>query len=295
MKYLKYFEKNHEERKKETKKRFIKNMNILTQNLDDIDESVVDFVIEHCSEWIKNPVKLKRSIAIKDEMIFYSKPVKRFSVHNENYYNLIIDNDLKWKDFPKRNKSFIASLYESPSFAGEPFYMIPFDGAKFGVGPRSDIFASFREGFRKMTDFSVMKFRFFGIDDFFISVRKYFKDNNIELKDTNYRNLKLNLNKIKDVDIVESDYFDYRIINKLRKLKGSFYSNLSKCMAPDINNFKIMNIEDLYDQYHDAPPGNGERNEIWTESSSVFITQRYIFELLEMIDKKLNTNTLEIL
>ena len=62
-------------RKRNTTKRFKKAMKPMT-----LEESV-DYVIENCSEWIENPVKITRSID-SDEEYFYSVPVRRFSTDN---------------------------------------------------------------------------------------------------------------------------------------------------------------------------------------------------------------------
>jgi hypothetical protein len=279
MKYLKYFESTPRERKEQSKKKFEKNMKILfdDENYGSIEDSV-KFIIEHCSEWLENPIILQRSMKAK-ECIFHTKPVKRYSIHNENYYNLILDNDVKWKGYPKRTKSLIGSINISPGFAGKPFYMIPFDGAKFGVAPTSDIITAFREGFSEVLGMVKSNFMYFGIDDFFRNMKITFKDSGIQLSDTNFRVFKSNVNKTKNLRF-EIDTLNENIMKKLIEKNGSFYSNLSKCMEPKINGFKLMDVEDLYLNFNNITT---IRNEIWTDSECIFIPVTYFDEVMVKI------------
>ena len=203
MKYLSYFEDIIADRRERTIRKFRKNMNIFPNN--DIND-ISDFIIEHCSEWINNPSTLKRSMSIYKDIIFSSKPVKRYSVHNANYYNLIIDNDTRWKEFPKRTKSFIGSINHSPGFAGATFYMIPFDGAKFGVTPTSDIISSFRNGFLEQLGIVNKKY-IFNPDSFFSELSYIFQKNKFELSDTNFRIFKKQINELHNIEIKFGRYF----------------------------------------------------------------------------------------
>lgn len=103
MKYLKKYENIILDRKKDTIKRYKSAMNIMNK------EETIDYIINHCSDWLNNPVKIIRGINNKIKY-FQSDPVMRFSVDNANYYTIIMDNSPSWKNYPKRTNSFTCSL-----------------------------------------------------------------------------------------------------------------------------------------------------------------------------------------
>ncbi|MCK9416564.1 hypothetical protein M0Q97_07905, partial [Candidatus Dojkabacteria bacterium] len=85
-----------------------------------LDEAV-EFAIENCSDAIEHPdIRVYRGLTPRriedgtfskvDFVSFFSKPVKRYSRDNSNYYSTIMDNHTSWKGYPKRQKSFICSL-----------------------------------------------------------------------------------------------------------------------------------------------------------------------------------------
>ena len=287
MKYLKYFESTHRVRVKHTRSRFKKAMNILFSSKskkDDFEKSI-DFILEHCSEWIENPIILKRSINTDEDVIFSTKPVKRYSIDNNNFYNLIMSNDKVWKKYPKRMKSIIGSVMNSPF--KDNYYMIPFDGAKFGVAPSKDIFQSFRKGFMKKINYVM------DVDSFFIRLYNLFSKNDLPLTDTNFRKFKqelkmIDLEKMYDkVDNFDKTFID-QIVN-FTKEPNKFYKEIIECLDPDYNGFKLMNIKEM------SKDKSLDMNEIWTEMECVFIPNDLIHEVFYKIDKKKKTNLIKLL
>lgn len=70
----------------------------------------------------------------------------RTSANTKNYYTYIIDNSDRWNNFPKRSKSVVCTTsYDKASAYGTRYLVIPFDQAKLGVAPESDIFYSFED------------------------------------------------------------------------------------------------------------------------------------------------------
>lgn len=61
-------------------------------------------------------------------------------VHS-NHVQVIIDELPSWSDFPKRRNSIIGSsgIDTRTLFGKQKFFVIPFDGAKFGVSPGQDL------------------------------------------------------------------------------------------------------------------------------------------------------------
>ena len=155
MKYLNIFEDSEiwRNRRKKTVtkyKRAMKKMSL---------EETADFIVENCQEYLKTPAKIMRGIDDNYDY-FYSVPVKRYSRDNSNHYSMIMDNAVQWKDYPKRTKSFICSTNEVILGVYE-YYVIPLDGAKFGIAQTYDIFWAFREGLKEFGSFV------YAIDDFF--------------------------------------------------------------------------------------------------------------------------------
>lgn len=70
----------------------------------------------------------------------------RESAYTDNYYTLILDNDPRWKSFPKRSQSIICStdMYKAQVY-GNVYRVLPYDGSRYGVCPKDDIWFSFKE------------------------------------------------------------------------------------------------------------------------------------------------------
>ena len=72
----------------------------------------------------------------------------RKSKNTSNYYTLLLDNLPLWQAYPKRSRSLICSSSENVaqkySMFSTPYLILPFNGAKIGVCPKSDIWASFK-------------------------------------------------------------------------------------------------------------------------------------------------------
>jgi len=76
------------------------------------------------------------------------KPGKRKSENTYNYYTILMSEVFdSWKQFPKRNSSFIcsSSFSYADSYAGNGliYYVFPENGANIGICPDTDIWDSF--------------------------------------------------------------------------------------------------------------------------------------------------------
>lgn len=63
--------------------------------------------------------------------------------YDGKYHEIIMDNLLRWKEFPKRGKGVVCFANKELEKEGIPFVAIPFNGAKIGVCPKGDILDSF--------------------------------------------------------------------------------------------------------------------------------------------------------
>ena len=72
----------------------------------------------------------------------------RESAYTDNYYTLILDNDPRWKSFPKRSQSIVCStdFYKAKVY-GTSYRVFSYDGSRYGVCPKDDIWYSFKETF----------------------------------------------------------------------------------------------------------------------------------------------------
>ena len=107
-----------------------------------------ELIRAHCKRGINSTIYRAFSRYMDTEPYAFIDPTKsnepRVSRNTENYYTLIIDNDPRWKKFPRRSKSIICSTDKNrASSYGSVFRVIPYDTAKIGIVPASDIFYGF--------------------------------------------------------------------------------------------------------------------------------------------------------
>ncbi len=116
------------------------------------EQDFVDLLNNNCKDFIKNPTILQRNKNDNDNKRFYSINPKahiRTSMIlgsgtagvKSNHGTLLMDNLYSWSKYPKRSQSLIGMTdYNSyDTFGKDKFFIIPFDGAKFGVCPGSDL------------------------------------------------------------------------------------------------------------------------------------------------------------
>jgi len=275
MKHIKYFENLRLDRTVVRFRKAMKPMNI---------EETVDYVIENCSEWLDNPTKITRSIDAYD-VAFYSEPVTRFSKDNKNFYTLLIDHLPSWKDYPKRKKSFMATLGNTHIGGDNTYVMIPLNGAKIAVAPEYDIFTCFKRththGFN------------FGIDTFFDKIDELCKVFDIFLSDSNFTVFKKQIKELqKEISILSNSrlskildehfYIDDFIYQHLQK--GSIWKAFVDIIEPKINDFRLLTIQEIYKNLDDI---RGDNKEIWTDSPCIFVNVVDVESFLDLIEEKM--------
>lgn len=103
---------------------------------------------KHCMksvrQWQKKGKYIYRGIDEfwHDYGVVVPKKSERTSRNTSNYYTLFFDNSKKWKAFPKRSQSIIASTTEQHDY-GVLYDIFPYDGAKIGVVPSEDMWFGF--------------------------------------------------------------------------------------------------------------------------------------------------------
>jgi len=107
---------------------------------------------EKCKDFVKAPKLLQRSKTSEGPIFSYINPKSydraplkksdRFTDGVESrHHTLLMDNLPSWTKFPKRSQSVIGltSADQRIIFGFHRYLIIPFDGAKFGVAPSSDL------------------------------------------------------------------------------------------------------------------------------------------------------------
>jgi len=275
MKYLKtYIESlTSEDKSKKTKLRF--KTSAVEMSLDD----TINYIMEHCKEWIENPVKISRGIDSKTLDYFYSKPVRRFSRDNSNFYTLIMDNSLQWKSFPKRSKSFICRFNQT-YYGNRQYIVIPEDGSKWGVFQNIDIWYSFSNGLSKYGIHNSIRDFFDRLS--FVSEYAY----NIKLSDTNWVQFKKDIKLLDDKIKIRKKGLDevVKFLNIVKNSDKSLMNYLLEILNPEINDIKLLTISEM--------PIESEKDyECWTDSPCVFINEselNYETLMAEIYLKKIN-------
>lgn len=114
-------------------------------------EEAVDTIKTKCkkalAEYQKTGKTLYRGAKNNQYYVVDPKSSPRRSQYTENYYTLILDNDPRWKKFPKRSEALICTTnrYKANSYGGTVNRVFAFDGANYGVAPNDDIWESFKE------------------------------------------------------------------------------------------------------------------------------------------------------
>lgn len=116
-----------------------------------LDEAA-EYVVKNCSHSLKGTlIRRTTDSSWRDEARF-TDPAKgqaRISRNTSNYYTLIIDNSPKWKRFPKRGKSIIATT------GSAAYNVFAENKSKYGVCYSHDMWDSFRQsGIYSLDDFN---------------------------------------------------------------------------------------------------------------------------------------------
>jgi hypothetical protein len=287
MKYLNKFEnyiKKNYIGTSEIKGKYVSAMNILSI------EECVNYTIKNCQEFINNPKKISRFIGYFSSDSFTSKPIDRKSRDNANYYTLLIDNTPSWRDYPKRSKSFIATLCTIRADLNNMDYLvIPNDGSMWGICPKNDIYYSFNNF---NDDIYTIRNFFDGINDLSMFL------NLGGISDNTYNEMLYDIKKLQKniCDRFESDSsllsylgkllsekFEYTLnaekaISYINFWEGSLMDQLTEIIDPEINKFKLMKYIDI--------SSDDISHEVWTDSPCLFIHQKHIHDFLFKLRNK---------
>lgn len=182
--------------------------------------------------------------------------MNRRSANTQNYYTLLIDNNAKWNEFPKRSKSFICSTdTNNASMYGKTYLVIPLENQPIGICPENDFWWSFKLG--NPSDLNAE----------LNNLASWCKIN--KLSEISYNILMSQLAKIDtiaiklfdDEDMLEEAKYNCSILYEMGYFEEfNLMAVLSKFYDPKLNNFKLQ---------HDV---KGEVDkEVWLSGKVLFI------------------------
>ncbi len=207
------------------------------------------------SDALENPIY--RAIKSSNDKYAFVRPnqFERESAYAEyNFYTLLLDNLLSWKNYPKRSKSVVcgSDLDMISSRYGGRYIVLPKNGSKIGVCPNYDIWFSFHELYIRHIE---------NLDDF-NDVLHMIWDNDIPK--TYQEMVKQEIIKTGNIENHFSDYDD----------SENFVADyLNKILDPDDNGFEIIK----------SGQSMNDGCEVWTEGDC----------LLYRTERKTRINDLE--
>jgi len=215
-------------------------------------------------------------------------PGLRKSQNTTNEYTMLMSDILpSWKEYPKRNRSFICTnsidcVVDYVRNLEDAFLILPKNGAKIGVCSEHDLWFSFKNG-------GIFKLNFFNqamnnIGDYVYS--KIGKEYDMGTP----KGLTKILQSISLFDVM-NEYHIYNNINSMiDKCSDEFFSDedpsnvsmyqcVEKCLDPTLNGFQLMTTSDMsWDSYY-------SNKEVWTDSKCLFIQLKIFANTFLMVDK----------
>ena len=165
----------------------------------------------------------------------------RKSRNTQNYYTLMVDNSPKWKGYPKRSQSLICTTNSDVANSyGNPYAVFPYDGAKIGVCPDVDFWASFEQtGVTSASAMNQIISELYTEIDNETFMPKTYKDMLKGFKeiDTYYKDKKDVFNSI-----IHKNYSNYNIW--IKKYNGDMKDTFEKTLDPVKNDFRLLNLGD---------------------------------------------------
>lgn len=184
----------------------------------------------------------------------------RKSANTWNYYTLMLDNDPRWKSYPKRSRSIICTTnFHKAKQYGHIYYVFPYDGSDIGVCPNDDIWDSFSYSTGNMTLGQMNR-----------ELRELFEDYSISSDDNNYNTFMKSLDKLSDVleggsGLGKKSFSNYDMLERW-DFQGRFKDWYLKLFDPKANNFILTKeVSKVFTS------GNANK-EVWTDGKSIMIS-----------------------
>lgn len=193
--------------------------------------------------------------------VLISDPKKsiRKSKNTSNHYTLLFSNLPSWSKYPKRNRSLIATTNVNwASQYGEPYLILPFDGAKIGVCNHGDMWDTIYPEVGT------------GEIDKFVDILS-----NNDVSDISYDMLISDIFRKKD-NLGKKTVYGWKFTSKFNKdlkqckTKSDVIFLLSSYLSPKNGNFQLVPINRI-------PIFQRAAHEVWTDSKSYLIHVDSVF------------------
>lgn len=237
-------------------------------------EKAAKYVVKNCSHALKGSA-VKRTIEYNvNDKARFTDPMKgkpRISRNTSNYYTLLIDNSPKWKRYPKRSQSIIATTGTAA------FFVFAENKSKYGVCPSHDFWDSFKQsGIYSMDDFNDT------LEDLASAAgaTQASYDDDISLIKSTFKIIdKAKMegqDKLKKEYVKRSQYTDTGFMTDyFNDIDLKLYTHCEKLLDPNKNGFRIKFAGSQI-------PGNLE---VWTNGKAILVRYNEVTEFLNEVGK----------
>jgi hypothetical protein len=222
-------------------------------------------------EYVKSGDCLYRGMKSGDFYKIDPTSSPRRSQFTDNFYTLIMDNDSRWKKFPKRSESLICTTnrYKANAYGNNVMRVFPYDGASYGVCPEDDIWMGFQNtmGHMSLSDANGILKHLHDSMEFKTSMDKVdtYKELMAEINRISHRLDTTKIMKKEDEDYMLPFMIAINAFVDRWQWEGSFKDWYLKLFNPTVNDFfQTNNLKKVF--------STGVKNkEIWTDSKAIMI------------------------
>jgi hypothetical protein len=234
-------------------------------------------------------VKIFRGVDANDMPWMYVNPLRttRQSANTSNHYTLMIDNNPKWKKFPKRSKSIIAtgSRTTARGYGGMTgiYNVFPMGDPLIGICPWDDFWESFKKSLEWFGDGQIET-----MNDFNAAIGKLGEAFLVDVSDDSFESFTHSLNEIgliiQNTPPDEIERIKYKIMNQgnvgvnrmityLQKSEKGLLEMFMNLFTPQRNGFQLKRLSQL-------SASDFAGSEVWLSAPSVLVDTGELGELV---------------
>lgn len=242
----------------------------------------------------------------REDIVYINDPTvsERRSRDTNNFYNWFISKSERWKNYPPRDRSLVATMIESTAYHyGSMVYcLIPENNSRFVVSSSSDVWGAFRytESWfgdaksiiattSRLSEFIFQTLRILNVKDFsslpVIDMMDKDPQKIISIVDVHFQEVVQNIDKIVDyfhkIKSPQLAYFSKQVKNHSNL--GSFRDILDEMFDPKKNKMELVHGTRNMVKYSD------KNLEIWTDATCLLvpldIKDEYFSKYKEIINR----------
>lgn len=269
-------------------------------------EEAAKFIAKNCSDIWNNPTKIYRGMDDRNPPFIIVDPAnsntERKAAFTINFANVFLSNITTWSEFPKRNKSIVATT--NRNFAGNygnVYCVFPVNGTKIAICSNEDFWYSFSKTLNEIDINSIDDFNLFIVE--FIDVIKSIKTgkvsnsisynvdgNSVAQRTEKYEYVVQDLEEVDQILSTSSNnVITITIENNLSraslgkkfvrliKKHGSCYKAIEALLDSKKNNFNLATCSTINPKL--------KNNEVWFSDKAVLVLEDEIEELTKLVNK----------